>query len=324
MKKKHIGGYFEWESLPSTQASNNIDSENIFLRSGRSSLAYILQALKIKHIHVPYLVCNVIIELLDELHINYDYYKLNNQLEIDQTFSISDHVLYINYFGLKDAYCHQIAQKYKDKIVIDHTHQIQFQKNYPYTWSFNSLRKHIGVPDGSILYPPTHKVIPNLPSVATSDQINCGHLIERFENRVQEGYELYKSNENTMGLPIRAMSNLTKRMMAAVNLATIASKRLSNFNTLHDYLKSTNMFPLDLDAIDSVPFTYPYLPKNDVKHQDLWNQRIYAQQLWPASSYNNPLDQFSCHIAYNTLHLPIDHRYNEEDMCSIINTIRDL
>ncbi len=78
MSTKSIGGYFELE-LPNTV--NNWDKDFIELNSARNCLEYILLARKSTKIYLAYYTCDVLLEPIKKLNINYEFYDIDFNLE---------------------------------------------------------------------------------------------------------------------------------------------------------------------------------------------------------------------------------------------------
>src|SRR5690554_2425577 len=116
-----IGGYFNLELGRGERAF--LGSEYLHLNSGRHALEYILRSMPaIKKIHIPYFTCDVILEPINTLQIPFQFYTINEDLEIDwNTLDVGkdELLIYTNYFGIKDVYIHGTLAKCNLPIVID-------------------------------------------------------------------------------------------------------------------------------------------------------------------------------------------------------------
>lgn len=88
---------------------------------------------------------------------------------------------------------------------------------------------------------------------------------------------------------------------------------------LDEQLSATNGIHLPLD-VDAVPMVYPYLTDDATLRQRLIANCIYVATYWPnlAKLNNDTLEE--C-FAKKIIALPIDQRYNKEDMKRIIESI---
>ena len=86
---KAIGGYFEladrdceWGHMP---------VEGVALNTCRNALEYIiLQLADVKRIYVPYYTCEAVIEPLKRLPVEYEFYRINEQLEMAEEIVLHD------------------------------------------------------------------------------------------------------------------------------------------------------------------------------------------------------------------------------------------
>ena len=139
-----IGGELEQKEL----------NYNIYYTdSGRSSLRLFIKNNKDKKFLLPNFLCEIIEKILISENIEYEYYDILPDLEIDikSIQSKEFDVLYlINYFGQK----HKKIEDYSSKIIIeDNVFCIDFENtySYPYWYSFNSFRKITSLSDGSLI-----------------------------------------------------------------------------------------------------------------------------------------------------------------------------
>ena len=80
---KVIGGYFELAEKDCD--SGHMPVDGIALNTCRNALEYIiLQLADAKRIFVPYYTCEAVIEPLNRLPIEYEFYHINEQLEITE------------------------------------------------------------------------------------------------------------------------------------------------------------------------------------------------------------------------------------------------
>ena len=96
---KIIGGYFELE----LNKGQEFHKDALRLNTGRNAFEYILRTNKYSKVLLPYYTCDNMIEPLEKIGINYDYYMLDEKLYPVLDFSKlneNDVLVYINYFGV--------------------------------------------------------------------------------------------------------------------------------------------------------------------------------------------------------------------------------
>lgn len=312
---KEVGGYFELEISTST-------NHTALLRSGRAAFQYILTKLNPKFVMLPYFACEVLRSTLEHLDIPYELYALDANLEITGELNHDATYIYINYFGLKRDYALTLSKVLDRRLILDNTHDLFWQfEEYEISASFNSLRKFIGVPDGAEVFINDEQEH-DRNKLKHSTESHLEHLVTRLEESAQAGYQAYVKNEASFDHAIKRSSAISERLFSAIDREKISQQRRLNYLKLHNHLAMSNTFSRKVLELQEghVPFSYPYLPKNKVTHEQLWSQNIFAPRLWPEC---NDYENFSSdsNLAQKILHLPIDHRYDSDDMQYLIEVI---
>lgn len=312
---KAIGGYFELE-LPQRE---EFHKNALWLNSGKNCLEYILRARHYKKVYIPYYTCDVILKPFMKLNISYEFYHINMQFEIVDRISLqgNEALLYTNYYGLKNHYVNILSQKYGNRLILDNT-QAFFAKPLKGIDSFYTCRKFFGVPDGAYLYCD----VANSENLERSTSFEeFGYLLKRIDLSAEEGYEDYHVNEEHLECqPIRAMSNLTQRLMRSIDYNEVARKRRANYEILHKALGNENNVELLLED-DAVPMVYPFLSLGNCFRQKLIDNKIFVARYWPNVLEWTKKTDIEYLLAYQMQPLPIDQRYGEKEMGKIIDVI---
>ena len=299
MSQRAIGGYFELE-LPYTK---EFHSDAISLNSGRFCLEYIF-------------TCDSAIEPIVKLGIPYEFYHIDKQYRIIDNIVLSDNeaLMYINYWGTHSEYCDYLVSKFGKQLILDYT-QAFFAKPIDGIDTFYSCRKFFGVPDGGYLYT---DAIADFEITQDESYLRMDSLIKRIDLSPEAGYEDFrKCSELFHNIPIRYMSNLTKRMMSGIEYQDIASKRCANYECLRQSLGG------QLLSDDAVPMIFPYETSNGQElRKRLIEQKIFVAKYWPNVDGWAGRDAVETWMANNILPLPIDQRFGVEDMERIINVIK--
>lgn len=317
--KKEIGGYFELEI---GCGKGFMHSFATMLGSGRMAEEIVLQSLlPISKLWIPFFTCQVVLEPIRKLNIPYEFYHIDNNLEISQEVILSkdEYLLYTNYFGIKDEYVSKLADKYKYYLIVDNA-QALYAKPTNYSNAIYSPRKFVGIPDGGIAYSSQPIDVNDIPIDYSYER--CNHLLKRLDCEPSFGYEDFRYNSQKLSsLPLLRMSKLTKALMMSVDYEYIKEKRIRNFKYLNDKLKDINQFSISSMDSFSCPLVYPFLPKKEGLKQFLISNKVFVATYWPNVLEWCKESDIEYKMAQRLVHLPIDQRYDLTDMNYIINLI---
>lgn len=315
-----IGGYFGMEEL-SGNFNSFIHEDGVLLNLGRNAFRYILLSLpdEVEKLYIPYYTCPVVWEHLFFSGKLY-FYRIDINFEIAEDIELGkhDYIVVNNYFGIKDLYVAQLSKKYGNHLIIDNA-QAFFAPVIPETYAFYSPRKFFGVPDGGVAYV-ANRANPVRCEEQDDSSDRLKHLQLRMEKGAESGFATYQLNEAKLDkLPMKLMSNYTHEVLQGIDYAEVVEKRRTNYKMLHEALGAMNELPLpEMDSF-VCPMVYPFIPKsgNTNLRKQLQEQRIYTATYWPNLSKMNHDTLEKC-LAKKIIPLPIDQRYNEEDMKRII------
>lgn len=320
MKRGGIGGYFELE-LP--DRGGFLHDDGVLLNSGRNALEYVLRSLPdVKHLWIPYYTCDVILGPIKKLDIAFTFYRINERLEVKDSIDLQagDYLLYTNYFGIKDQYVRQLADKYGFGLIIDNA-QAWFADPIPGISTIYSPRKYVGAPDGGIAYCRFGIDINQFEQDSSCDR--CSHLLKRIDLGPTEGYADFKDNSRLLAnQTIRRMSKLTERILKSIDFESIKEKRNDNYLFLSDKLGKSNMFSVPVHTSFSCPMFYPFLTDKDDLKASLIRDGIFVATYWP-NVLSLPSDlELEIGFTKRMLAIPCDQRYGESELERIIETIR--
>lgn len=313
-----IGGYFSLE-LPRREEYHK---DAIRLNTGRNCLEYILRARGYKKVYVPYYTCEAVMEPFNKLGIEYEFYHIDIHFEIRDRFTLKEGeaLLYTNYFGLKQRYVEQLAEKIGARLIVDNT-QAFYAKPLHGIDTFYTCRKFFGVADGAYLY--TDKLLDEeFEQDESYDRM--AHLLKRIDLSAEQGFQDFRKVDDGLdNQPIRKMSRLTQRVMQSIDYEAAAQQRRSNYEMLHSTLGKKNNLTLHLDA-DAVPMVYPYLVPVQGLRDKLIEQKIFVARYWQNVLDWAKSDDTDYLLAFQMQPLPIDQRYGVEEMNRIISIIKNV
>ncbi|MDL2262547.1 hypothetical protein LJC11_03475 [Bacteroidales bacterium OttesenSCG-928-I21] len=314
---KEIGGYFELELKP---YHNFPQDRGVFLNSGRSALGYILHSLfPVTKLWIPYLTCDVVLEPINRLDIQYVFYEVNERLELAENIELkpNEYLLYNNYFGIKTSYVENLFIKYGNQLIVDNA-QALYAKHIDGTNSLYSPRKFVGIPDGGIAYT-NKKSILELKQDLSYDR--CSHLMKRIDCSASFGYDDFKKNSLCLKnqTPLQ-MSNLTKKMIDGIDFRFVFNQRRKNFDYLHSILKKSNLLKFEIKENDC-PLVYPYISKKIGLREKLIHNNVFVATYWPNVFEWCNTSALEYNLAKNIVSLPIDQRYSTDDIFEIAKII---
>ena len=311
-----IGGYFSLE-LPQREEYHK---NAIRLNTGRNCLEYILRVRGYKKVYVPYYTCEAVVEPINKLGIPYEFYHIDIHFEIRDRFTLKDGeaLLYTNYFGLKQRYVEQLAEKTGSRLIVDNT-QAFYAKPILGIDTFYTCRKFFGVPDGAYLYC-DKELDEEIEQDYSYERV--AYLVKRIDLSAEKGFKDFRRVDDGLdNQPIRKMSKLTQRMMQGIAYEAAAQCRRANFKYLHDALGKENNLELQLED-DAVPMVYPYLVPVKGLREKLIENKIFVARYWPNVLDWTTQDEVDYLLACNMQPLPVDQRYDEDDMKRIIEIIK--
>lgn len=318
---KAIGGYFELADKDCEYASMPV--KGVALNTCRNALEYIiLQLPDAKRIFVPYYTCEAVIEPLKRLPVEYEFYHINEQLEMAEEIVLQkgDYLIANNYFGVKDAYIAELADKYGDKLIIDNA-QALFAPILPSIKAAYSTRKFVGVADGGFAVGVSAESALEYESDNSSE--HDSHLLIRKENGAEAGFKDYQLNEGKLdNQPIKRMSAQTQSILSHIDYETVIQQRRQNYRYLSDVLGEMNL--LQLPLIDSFvcPMVYPFMTNYESLRARLIENKVFVARYWPNVLVWCSNDDIEYKLATLIIPLPIDHRYGGADMERIIKIIK--
>jgi hypothetical protein len=310
---REIGGYFELDkySMPM------LHEGAIALNCGRNTLAYLIEAKGIEKIKVPKFLCDTVREVCEKEKISISFYSITRDFLPEELTLEADEWLYlVNFYGqLDNDTIRGYVEKY-ERVIVDHA-QAYFQMPLENVDTLYTCRKFFGVADGGILYTDT-KLEREIPQDESFDRMKF--VLGRFERSASEFYaEAASNNDFFADEPIKLMSKLTENLLHGIDYEAVKQKRTRNFEILHEAFGKIN--PLKL-TVPQGAFMYPlYLEKGGEIRRKLQAKKIFIPTLWPDVFEHCDESELEYDYAKNILPIPVDQRYDEEDMKYIMEEI---
>jgi hypothetical protein len=156
-----IGGEFEINPLDLKGANSLLINNNFLFSSGRSAFWYALLSIKNDNnvIHLPYYICDSIIEICLKAKKDIKFYELGQDwlipLDYLEKINKNDILLSVNYFGIisDNKRINEIKKEREDIIIIsDHVQSYWTCEKSNADYYFTGLRKHFSIPEGGLLF----------------------------------------------------------------------------------------------------------------------------------------------------------------------------
>lgn len=221
-----------------------MDYRLIKLNTARNSLRYIVKALNINEIYVPYYICPAIRIALNKENCKVIFYNIDLNFLPKHDFPKDAFILYPNYFGICSKIVDDLAVKYPN-LIVDNAHS--FYSKPKGIASFTSLRKFFNqVRDGSFLY------IKNYFNLQLEEDV-C--FYDKNEMNEQE----FILNENRLdNEDIMLISQASSSYFDEIDLERENKKLKSHFEYYHKKYAKENLLKINIKD-DDIPFKYPLL-----------------------------------------------------------------
>ena len=351
-----IGGEF---SLPTkylcSTKINQIDqyvnySSKLFLSSGRGCLRLLAKAMRTgqdNEVLLPSYLCEEIIKPFTEELFEVKFYRVNEELDVDlndlrqKINKKTRTVLFINYFGFPQPMAHEIKALCGDTtfLIEDLVQSFLTQSNgkpigFIGDATISSYRKWIPIPDGALLGINNSQLHLSLTEVLPYQK----HYVETrlrglelkgdYLNRAaskKSFREMFASAESMLDSTPFKMSNSSKTMLVKYDFKSIIDQRRENFLfLLSRFWSSKQVKPLYQKLPSGIcPLGFPVITKKRSHLKKLLiANRIYPPIHWSlVEAIDKKEFPDSWSISKHILTIPIDQRYNKEDMQFIADVL---
>lgn len=331
---------------------NNLGREVTYLRSGREAL--LLSAIaacdaKEKTILFPVYCCWSMSAPFEKAGWTVVYYRLNEDLTVDTDYLSKllmtykpQAVLTMNFYG--SANTDEAVRMVKEfdkriKVIEDFSHctfSIRIIFNEQVDIYVSSIRKSVGVCDGAVILSKD-----SMPLQYIQDEVK-DFADKRYKAQSEKGrYSWCKDQmlkQNFLGVirecegilnefnAVRPISERAMKMLTMLNAEEIAYARRENMKHLWKLLNGkVKMVPGLERCFDGAPFALPILVDNrDSFQKTLAENGLYTPVLWPLCDNAKTICNNSNYVSEHMLAIPIDQRYDWDDIEDISTIIIDM
>lgn len=315
-----LGGYIGLE-LPDN--NDSWLSKALKFNSARAAFASLVEQIEARSVWLPRYLCDTMSAILSGRGVELKFYDLTERFEIKEHLRVDEGsiVLFVNYFGVCSRQAQDVIDKYgADSAVIDNS-QALFDEPFDALATIYSPRKFFGLPDGGLLFSDDPRIKQPVGRDNTSES-RMGHLISRLTNSPEKAYKKYLEAEQAIAdLPVLGMSELTERLLCAVDYEAAKNTRTWNARYLHSHLGKYNQLDLNFDDI-TAPLCYPFLPNvGAAKRAELIANRVFLPCYWPEVLTRVEEGSFEWELVTNGLFLPCDQRYTKHEMDRLVHLL---
>ena len=304
---KEMGSFIPLE----LSSKKEYHGELIAVNSGRSAFDLVFQKYDIRKVWIPALICDAVIEAVRRARIPYDFYLLNEDFMPKTEIQLGDNdwIICVNYFDLFRNNVSNMHQIYK-RVLVDCV-QSFFYKPQMDCPTVYSCRKFFGVADGGYAQVNDNKF--DMEQDVSWERY--GFLLQRLDSPTNLPCRAgYLGNEKKIAQSgLKRMSRLTQSMMSSIDYKRVIRKRQENFKYLHQQLGAINQYPI-AELFESVPMIYPLLISKCKMQERLADSGIYTARFWAEVLGRVPEDSWEAWWVSNLIPLPIDQRYDLQDM----------
>ena len=311
IRNKTYGGFLPLELNDGKEWFDRYDNKIAF-NSFKSAISYLIKSRKINCVYLPYYYCPSTIDAIRKTDCNVRFYHIDRRLNpIIENVENGSAVLLVNYFGIKND-----IKEYKAKDgvirIFDFAHSFfDFPVIADDAYNIYAPKKFFGVPDGGYLI--SKKIDSETERIEASygaDKIH--YLAAAFEGGTESSYNEKKSVDLIISNENKGMSIISRGILRNVDYDYVISRRKRNFKYLNNLFRSKNEIIIEKT---SPAYVFPLLVKNGEKiKQSLVSRKIFVPTLWNGAELNKYGNEFERHISADGIFLPIDQRYDTEDM----------
>lgn len=315
---KSYGGYLPLELRQGNDYFSSLPSMRF--NCANAAIDHVLEITDIKNVYVPYYMCPNICENFNSKDIQVIYYHVGENLLPADEFPIQAACVYVtDYFGVMGNKIDKLIAGLTNKYIIaDFCHAFYHKpvlKDNIYC--IYSARKFFGVPDGAYL------VNKNLTSDYSDTDVSyssdfSSYLLTSLEHGTNYAYKDKKEADSIIKLNKGKMSFLARRILKSIDFESVREIRKQNAAKYDEAFSSINRIHIEKN---STPYMYPLNIGKDIRSQ-LVKENVFTPTLWGQLLSDEFINTKERELTTNTVFLPVDQRYDEADIDTVIGIVR--
>lgn len=296
---------------------------------------------------IPSYTCGTVIKPFEVEGWNVSYYSIGRDLRINtdslkqKALAITPAIIVVHPFYGAEFNAEEIAALFEIKkridtiLVADGTQVALSDKRLDCVdYYVTSIRKWIAIPDGAFVEPNIGIVPRMINETYLSLQLEA--MKQRYEYVMTGEMEIKERSRVLNKEAIKelqgydaphAISDFASKSLTNANWVEIEQTRKNNFLCLSKGLSNKKMIQTIYDETDltTAPLYFPiYCDDRVLVQNKLAEHRIYAPVLWPMYNETLLIDDDASYIYQHLLAIPVDQRYNADDMQEIIEVLNTI
>lgn len=322
-KRSEYGGFLPLELNPGKEYFENYEDVLRRFNSVKAALNFLIRWLGDRQdtIYIPYYYCPSTIESISATGIKIQFYHIDStMMPIDLPDKSNSMIILVDYFGICTDEIEQFAYTFKNaEVILDRAHAfyakpIMKEKLY----NLYSAKKFFGVPDGAYLISKT--ILPNeqVPTVAY-DYIK--YLVISYEMGTNAAYTMKKETDRILAANYGCMSNVAMGLLKNVEYDRVKKYRTDNYAMLYESFRKFNELVVPQKC---AAYQFPLLISDggeEIK-SNLIRDKIFVSTLWAGKDLLENGSEVEINLMKNTIFLPVDQRYDVEDMAYMISRVK--
>lgn len=323
----------------------NAFENSIYFDSGRSALRYITRYIPENGITLlPEYICESVTGCFETDRIC--FYRLEQDFTIDMEsikVQITPDVKVIflmHYFGMvqpadKLDVLKRIAKERGIAIIEDTTHSIFSKKRTVGDYVISSIRKWMPIPKGGVLYMADNvlgvemeesRIPVSIENERADAMILKDLFLKHFLDCNSEYRKMFTECENALDKQkeIYRLSDFSGFIISCMDIEEIILRRKRNYQFLKEQMAKSDFLPVCRLNSDDCPFVFPVrVQQRDKFRKYLMDRRIYCAVHWPFDGVMKEERAFAEENAGSLISLPIDQRYDEDEMEYMVKVISE-
>lgn len=328
-------------------------NDYVWLSTGRSAISFAIKSIEEREMDskktavLPPFTCHTVIEPFLKAGYEVFYYPVDDRLMASANVimkCVEEHdasiVLFHNYFGFNtlpdiDDLCEELRSQ--NRYSIEDCTQCLYSGFLKSNADFfvGSIRKWQGTPDGGFVMC-RNLYLGEKPLLAESEleeaKVKASYAKYRFlfdhEGEKPAFLLLYREAEDILESQTKyyRISHTSQLLQSNLDVCNLRNKRRTNYQTLLSGLVGLNgIKPLFTTLHDNeVPLYFPLLVEDRSSLQaHLVKHNIYAPVVWPKADCLGEVCKEAEYLYEHLLCIPIDQRYNTDDMNRVLTVIKD-
>lgn len=318
--KTEYGGFLPLELNPGKEYFADYEQWLCRFNSVKAVLYFLIRRLELAKIYIPYYYCPSTTDAIKNTGTAVCFYHIDSELmPVNLPDENGSMVLLVDYFGVCTDRIVQLAYSFKNaEVILDRAHSF-FSEPIIGERIHNvySAKKFFGIPDGAYLI--SKEIHPNSESPANAHEYS-NYLVMTYEKGTNAAYQMKREVDKRLADHYDSMSKLSIGLLQNVDYDRVKKSRIENYRILYEAFEDTNELTLP-ESCPSYQFPLLISEKGREIKKNLIEKNIFVPTLWSGKGLQEHGNSFELGMMDNSVFLPIDQRYDADDMKYLISCV---